>query len=499
MELQNKIQEFKAMLKIDNAYSYARTVLSIDGSTAAPVASVQHRAETMAFLAGISHERLTSPETGALLAWLDEHKTELDPQTAREVYLMKKGRDQMAKIPADEYVAYVGLLSRADVSWKKAKAADDFSIFQPDLEQIVAANIKLAGYYDSSKAPYDALLNEYEKDLNTKTLDTFFAQLRETIVPLVHKIAAKPQLDDSFLHGSFPVHLQEAVSLEIMELMGIDKERCTLTTTEHPFTSGFSRNDVRITTHYYPEHLAFALYSTIHEGGHALYELGMADELTGSPANGGASMAMHESQSRFYENLIGRSRPFMDLLLPILQKHFPEQFANTTADMLYKAVNRSEPSLIRTEADELTYCLHIMVRYEIEKQLIAGTLAVRDVPAVWNRMYKEYLGIDVPSDREGCLQDTHWAGGMFGYFPSYALGSAYGAQFLTVMERDLDVYGAVENNEIPKVTAWLGEKIHRHGCMKDPAELLESVCGAPFDAKYYTTYLEKKFSELYGL
>ncbi len=351
MQLQNAIKEFKTTLQVNNAYGYASMVLSIDGSTAAPVASVQHRAETMSFFAGLRHERLTAPETGELLAFLDEHKKELDELTAREVHLVKKNRDQMSKIPAQEYVAYVSLLSRADVSWKQAKAENEFSIFQSDLEQIISTNIKLAGYYDSSKKPYDALLNEYEKDLTTQTLDAFFAQLRQTIVPLVHQISEKPQLDDSFLHGCFPVHLQAALSQDAMDLIGIDKNRCTLTTTEHPFTGGFSRNDVRMTTHYYPEHLAYALYSTIHEGGHALYELGMAERLTGSPANGGASMAMHESQSRFYENIIGRSRPFMDLLLPLLRRHFPDVFASVDADMLYKAVNRSEPSLIRTEAD----------------------------------------------------------------------------------------------------------------------------------------------------
>jgi len=231
MELQNKIQEFKSMLKISNAYGYAGMVLSIDGSTAAPAASVQHRAETMSFLAGIRHERMTSPATAELLDYLDAHKDELDPLTAREVYLMKKSRDKMAKVPADEYIAYAALMSRADVSWKKAKAENDFSIFQPDLEQIIAYQIKLAGYYDPDKAPYDALLNEYEKDLTTETLDAFFAQLRETIVPLVHKIAEKPQLDDSFLHGNFPEHLQAAVSQDVMDIMGIDKERCVLSTT----------------------------------------------------------------------------------------------------------------------------------------------------------------------------------------------------------------------------------------------------------------------------
>ena len=499
MDLNTAVSQLKSLQRTLQAYMHAMGVLQYDGATVAPAASVEGRAETMSYFAGLEHQLLTGEATAALLAELEAQKADLDPQTARELHLLKERQDKLSRIPADEYAAYSALLARADVSWKQAKASDDFSLFRPDLEEIVAANIRLAGYYDSEKAPYDALLNEYEKGVDMATLDVFFARLREVIVPLVHAIAGRPQLDDSFLHGNFPADRQAQLSQDVMDLIGLDKSRCILGTTEHPFTTGFNKNDVRITTHYYPAHLAFSLYSVIHEGGHALYELGMDDCLKGSVANGGASLGIHESQSRFYENLVGRSRPFMDRLLPVLQKHFPAEFAAVTPEMLYRAVNRAEPSLIRTEADELTYALHIMVRYEIEKRLIAGELVVKDVPAVWNSLYRDYLGIEVPSDREGCLQDSHWSGGSIGYFPSYALGSAYGAQFLHYMNRDFDVNAAVANGEIGKVTAWLGQKIHHYGSMKDPADILLYATGEPFRAEYFTDYLKQKFTALYQL
>ena len=242
----------------------------------------------------------------------------------------------------------------------------------------------------------------------------------------------------------------------------------------------------------------FSMYSVIHEGGHAKYELGIADELQYTCLAGGVSMGVHESQSRFYENLIGRSLPFIQAVFPKMKEFFPEQLAGVTAEQFYRAVNKAQPSLIRTEADELTYCLHVMVRYEIEKQLIGGTLAVKDVPETWNRLYKEYLGVDVPDDSQGCLQDSHWSGGSFGYFPSYALGSAYGAQMLRNMEQDMDVWGPVSKGDLSGVSAWLREKVHRHGGLMEPADVVKNACG-PFDPTVFADYLEKKYSQLYAL
>ncbi len=481
------------------AYNHALGVLFHDGSTEAPKGSWEGRGQTMGVMSGIIYDLETNPENGELLAYLEAHAEELTPVQRRQVELMRKGYDQMHKIPAEEYVEYSVLMNDAQNVWEKAKNENDFDAFAPYLEKIVAFNRKFAGYYNPDMEPYDALLNEYEEGMNMKTLDAFFAQLRSVIVPLLEKVMAAPQIDDSFLNQSYPIAVQKQLSDYLMEVLGLDRNYCGIAESEHPYTTNFNNKDVRITTHYHEDNLTFSMYSVIHEGGHALYELGADDAYNYTNLSGGVSMGIHESQSRFYENLIGRSEAFIHAVFPKIKELFPEQLTGVDADMFYKAVNKAQPSLIRTEADELTYALHIMVRYEIEKQMIAGSLAVGDVPAEWNRLYREYLGIDVPSDAQGCLQDSHWSGGSIGYFPSYALGSAYGPQLLKKMEEDLgDVYGDVAKGDLSRVTGWLKEKIHRHASFVKPGELFESVCGK-FDAKYFTDYLTEKYSRLYNL
>lgn len=363
----------------------------------------------------------------------------------------------------------------------------------------MAFNRKAAGWYNPEMQPYDALLNEYEQGLTMETLDAFFACLRSAIVPLLAAIQKAEQIDDSFLRKSYPVAAQREFSDYLMDVLGLDRRYCGIAETEHPFTTNFNNKDVRITTHYHEDNVASSMYSVIHEGGHALYELDCDDCYNYTFLAGGVSTAIHESQSRFFENIIGRSEGFIHYIYPKLQELFPEQFSGVTANDFYRAVNKVQPSLIRTEADELTYCLHIMVRYELEKRLISGELAVRDVPAQWNKLYKEYLGVEVPNDTLGCLQDTHWAGGMIGYFPSYALGSAYGPQMLAVMEkRQGPIADAVAKGDLSGVRGWLKENIHRYAGFYSPGELFNRVCG-DFNAEYYTEYLIKKYSELYGL
>ena len=362
----------------------------------------------------------------------------------------------------------------------------------------MAFSRKFAGYYDPDKAPYDALLGEYERGVDMAYLDRFFAAVREKLVPVIHAIGEKEQPDDSFLFRHYPVEAQRKFSDYLMEVLGLDRTHCAIGETEHPFTLEFNNKDVRITTNYAPDNVASSMYSVIHEGGHAKYELNIRDDVQYTCLSGGVSMGVHESQSRLYENLIGRSLPFIQAIFPRMRDFFPEQLADVTAEQFYRAVNKAQPSLIRTEADELTYCLHIMVRYEIEKQLIGGTLAVADVPATWNRLYKEYLGVDVPDDKRGCLQDSHWSGGSFGYFPSYALGSAYGAQMLRNMEREFDVWGPVSRGDLSQVSAWLRDKVHQYGGLLTPAEVVRNACG-DFDPAVYTDYLIGKYSKLYEL
>ena len=481
------------------AYNHALGVLYLDATTAAPSDTWEGRGKTMEIMSEITYKLSTDPENGELLTYLEAHLEELDDQTKREVEVLRKGFEQTRKVPAEEYVAYSVLLNDSEAVWAKAKNENDFDAFAPYLEKIMDYNRKFAGYYNADMKPYDALLNEYEEGLNMETLDVFFAQLRSAIVPLIAKIREVPQIDDSFLYKHYPVEIQRKFSDYLMEVLGMDRTHCGIAEAEHPYTTNFNNKDVRITTHYYENNLVSSMFSVIHEGGHGLYELGADEKYNFTALSGGVSMGIHESQSRFYENIIGRSRAFVHAIFPKVKELFPEQLADVDEEMFYRAINKAEPSLIRTEADELTYALHIMVRYEIEKQIMAGELAVKDVPAAWNRLYKEYLGVDVPDNAQGCLQDTHWSGGLVGYFPSYALGSAYGPQMLKVMESQIgDIWADVANGDLSKVTGWLKEKIHCHASFKKPGALFEEVCGK-FDATYYTDYLTKKYTELYNL
>ena len=493
LDAMNKYQQTKA------AYDHAISVITTDAATAAPSESWEGRGRTMQVMSRVAYDLETNPENGEWLSVLEAHREELTPQQRRQTEVIRKNYDMTNKIPAEEYVDYNVLLNDAQSVWEKAKNQDDFAMFAPYLEKIVDFNRKFAGYYNPELKPYDALLNEYEEGMTMETLDAFFAQLREAIVPLVAKIQASEQIDDSFLDQKFPVEVQKQFSQYLMDVLALDRRYCAIAESEHPFTQNFNNKDVRITTHYHEQNLTFSMFSVIHEGGHALYELGADDCYNYTALAGGVSMGIHESQSRFYENIIGRSEAFIHVVFPKLKELFPEQLKDVDEAMFYRAVNKAQPSLIRTEADELTYANHVMVRYEVEKQLIAGTLAVQDVPAEWNRLYKEYLGVDVPSDAKGCLQDSHWSGGAIGYFPSYALGSAYGAQMLHRMQEDLgDIYADVAKGDLSKVTAWLREHIHRHASFKKPGELFEEVCGK-FDAKYYIDYLTYKYTKLYEL
>ncbi len=480
------------------AFNAASSSLYLDGVTVAPKDTSEGRGVAQGVLAGEQHKLMTDPALAEALAVLEGCRDELTLLQRRQAEELGRAVKQLTRIPAEEYMEYAMLTNEASDVWHRAKEASGFEMFRPCLEKLVAFNRKFAGYYDPDKAPYDALLDEYERGVDMAQLDGFFAALREKLVPLIRAIGEKPQPDDSFLHRHYPAEAQRRFSDYLMEVLDLDRTHCGIGETEHPFTLEFTNKDVRITTNYKEDDVSSSMYSVIHEGGHARYELDITDDVQYTCLAGGVSMGVHESQSRFYENIIGRSRPFVEAIFPKMKEFFPEQLGDVTAEQFWRAVNKVEPSLIRTEADELTYCLHVMVRYEIEKALISGTLEVKDVPETWNRLYKEYLGVDVPDDRRGCLQDSHWSGGSFGYFPSYALGSAYGAQMLRNMEKDMDVWGPVGRGDLSQVTAWLTEKVHKFGGLKTPAQIVENACGV-FDPTAYTDYLTKKYTEIYGL
>ena len=483
-----------------SAYDHAMALLYYDGLTTAPKGTASNRGRTMSVLSEEKYKLATGQETVELLEYLDANKQELDEKEQRMVFLLLKEIRQMQKIPVTEFVAYQELLVEADDVWHTAKEQSNFALFEPLLEKIFETHIRFAGYCAPEKAPYDYWLNEYEDGLNMAACDEFFGTLRARLVPLLKKVAEKPQVDDSFLWGDAPVEKQDELSWWLMRTMGLDLSHVGLSTTEHPFTTSLgSHLDERITTRYEKDYFASSMYSVIHEGGHALYDTGSDDSLAYTVLDGGVSMGIHESQSRFYENLLGRSRAFCERLYPKLCELFPERMAGRSADDLYRAVNKAQPSLIRTEADEVTYCLHVMVRYELEKKVIAGELKVHDLPQAWNELYKEYLGVDVPDDKHGVLQDSHWSGGNIGYFPSYALGSAYGAQFIKKMRQTVDVDKCLREGNFAPINDWNREQIWKYGSLKTPDKLLLDVLGEPFDPTVYLDYLEAKCKEIYNL
>lgn len=477
-----------------HAYHHAGSMIYYDAVTTAPDGTDEGRGETLSILSGEEHALFASPETDEILSTLEAHPEQLTPVLRRQVELLRQDYRKLSCIPQDEYMEFQKLVNRAQAVWHQAKGANDFASFAPYLEKLIAARKHFAERYDPDKAPYDVLLNEYEPGMTTSELDRFFAQLRADIVPLIEEIREEhAQIRDDFLFREYPVEGQRELANRVMAVMGIDRSHCGLGETLHPFTLEFNNKDVRITTHYDTHNLISSLYSVVHEGGHAIYELNSPDEFERTCLSGGASMGFHESQSRLYENILGRSRAFLSVVDPICREIFPEQLKDVTEEELYRAVNKCTPSLIRTEADEVTYCLHVMVRYEIEKGLFDGSVRVSDLPQIWAEKMKAYLGVHVPDDTNGVLQDSHWSGGDFGYFPSYAIGSAYGAQIAAKLSETMNLDATIRNGRLPEITARLRDGLYRYGRLYNPSELLERFCGEPFNPSYYTEYLRKKY------
>ncbi|MBQ9301061.1 MAG: carboxypeptidase M32 [Clostridia bacterium] len=498
MEVQQALQKLDQLQRKQQAYQHAMGLIDFDGATAAPSGAAANRGETLAILGEESYKLATGEETVALLDGLYANLNELDEVQRKIVRNLHEEIENMRRVPMDEYVAYQRLLNESQNVWHKAKETNDYALFMPVLEKMIAANKRLAGYMKPGLPTYDALLDRYEKGLTREKCDSFFHVIRRELVPLIHAVSNAAQVDDRILFGHFPLEQQKKLSDYLMEVMKLDRAHVGIAETEHPFTTSFTKYDVRISTHYHEENFSYSMFSVIHEGGHALYDAHPADNLAYTVLGGGVSMSIHESQSRFYENIIGRSRGYIRLIAPKLRELFP-QLSGVDDEALYLAINKSTPSLIRTEADELTYCLHILIRYELEQQLFDGKLSVQDLPGAWNKLYKDCLGIEVPSDREGVLQDMHWSGGLFGYFPSYALGSAYGAQMLHVMKQTVDVEGALAKGDLAPINGWLEKNIWQYGGLYDPGELLAKALGAPFDPMYYVNYLKEKYSEIYHL
>ncbi len=481
------------------SFDYADALISWDIMTLAPKQGVEARATVMMTLSEMRFNTLINDDVTTLIDELNQIKETLDPVTIAKLELYEKDIDKLAKIPVKEYAAYEGLIVRSSQAWEKAKNADDFSIFAPFLDEIIKTQRRFIDYRGYDGHPYNTLLNDYEPGLTVETADRFFSDLKEDIVPLVAKLTQAKAPDTSFLNQSFPIEQQKQFSTYIMEQLGFRMDAGVLAESEHPFTQNLTKNDVRLTTHYNETDLLNPIASTIHETGHGLYEQNIADELGVSRLATGVSMGIHESQSRIYENNFGRSKAFWAKQLPILKTYFPEQLNGVDLDPFIKAMNHVQPSLVRIDADEVTYPLHIMIRYEIEKKLMSEDIAVDDIPALWNDKYEEYLGIRPSSDKVGVLQDVHWSEGLFGYFPSYALGSAYAAQFEHYMRKDIDVDTLLSDGNLQPILDWLASHIHRFGSTKKPAEIIKSATGEAFNPSYFVDYLTNKFSSIYDL
>lgn len=500
MDIQKKLEEFYAHQSKLSAYYHAMGALYYDGATTAPKKTAENRGHTLAILSEEVYKMSTAPDVVSLIMSLSEVSDSLSEKDARSVYLAAKDIKEMQKIPMEEYVYYQELTVKADDVWHTAKETNDFASFCPILTEIFEFQKKFASYCAPEMHPYNYCLDKYENGLTMEKCDEFFSKLRSNIVPLIQKISEAKQVDDSCLFGNFSEAEQEKFSLYLMETMGIDLGVCGLGTTEHPFTTSLgSHKDVRITTNYDENNFASSMFSVIHEGGHALYDMNSADEFAYTNLDGGVSMGIHESQSRFYENLLGRSLPFIKYIFPKMQEFFAPKLDSYTAEEIYRAINLVTPSLIRTEADEVTYCLHVMVRYEIEKAVMSGELEVKDIPERWNALYREYLGVEVPDDTRGCLQDSHWSGGGIGYFPSYALGSAYGAHLLSKMKETVDVDSCLAEGNFAPINAWNRDRIWKYGASKPSDKVLYDALGEEFDPTYYVKYLEEKYSKIYNI
>ncbi|MEQ9105650.1 MAG: carboxypeptidase M32 [Rhodothermales bacterium] len=476
--------------------NHAAALLEWDQETYMPEGAAESRALQLSTLRSFAHELLTSDRTASLL---DSAAPESD-MDRDFIRVARRDLEKATCLPSSLVAELAATTGRAKGAWQRARAANRFADFQPHLEKIVDLCLQQAEAYGYVDTPYDALLDLYEPDMRTATVTRTFTDLRARLVPLVQQIAAAPQLDDAPVRGHFPEAAQWAFGLEVAQAFGYDLTRGRQDRSAHPFSTSFSINDSRITTRLETDFFNPAFFGTLHETGHALYEMGVDQDLERTPLAEGTSLGMHESQSRMWENQIGRSLPFWNHYMPRAQAHFPDGLAGVTAEQMYQAANRVEPSLIRVEADEVTYNLHIMLRFELEQDLISGRLNVADLPAAWNDRMEAWLGLRPSNDAEGVLQDIHWSLGAIGYFPTYALGNLMSAQLFDAMAKDLpNRDDLVASGQFAPILAWLREHVHQWGRRKTATQILEDVCGTGLDAEPFVQYVSAKYGALYGL
>jgi carboxypeptidase Taq len=469
-------------------------VLSWDQQTMMPPAGSNHRADHLATLRRIAHELLIADETGRLLDELRPLEESLEPDSddAALIRVARRDYEKAVRVPTELRTQMTRAAAQARPVWVRARAESNFELFLPALERNVELRQRYVACFDDVEEPYDILLDDFEPYTTTAEVREIFDDLKAKLVPLIAELR-DGEVDDSFLSGSFPIERQERLAKEVVELFGFRPDTWRLDPTEHPFASGAGVDDLRITTHYDPGSMK-SLFSTMHEYGHGLYSHQLRRDLQRLPTGNACSLGIHESQSRLWENLVGRSPQFWRFFYPRVQETYPEQLSGVALDRFVAGINRVKPSLIRIKADEVTYGMHIILRFELEQDIINGRVELRDLPEAWNERMHDYLGVDVPDDAHGVLQDTHWASGLIGYFATYLLGSVMSVQIWEKALEDVpDLEGQVERGEFAALRDWLGEHVHAQGRKFSPQETLERATGSRIDAKPYLAYLRAKY------
>jgi carboxypeptidase Taq len=501
-EYSPKMQELVELAAELEDLNHIGAVLGWDQQTYMPPGGAEERGLQLSSLGRIMHEKFTSDEVGQLISELVDEVGDLNAETdeARMVKVSKRAYDKQTKVPLPLLMETIQTTTMANETWVKAKSEADFSIFQPDLEKIVDLRKQYAELFQPYDHIYDALLDDFEPGMKTADVKEIFDQLRPQQVEIVHAIMEKEPPDNSFLKQHYKEEYQEIVGRDVITRFGYDWNRGRLDIAPHPFTTEFGLGDVRITTRYLKDDAGSALFSTMHEAGHAMYGQGVAKKYRRHPLSGAASLAIHESQSRLWENLVGRSKEFWSFFYPSLQMLFPEFLADVRREDFYRGINRVEPSLIRVEADEATYNMHVMLRLEIEIGLMEGTIEVKDLPEIWNTRMQEYLGVTPPDDAQGVLQDVHWSGGMIGYFPTYALGNLASVQLWdTMLAQHPNVPDDIAQGKFDTILGWMREHVHQYGNKFEPQEIMLKATGSKITPEPYVQYLKTKYGEIYDL
>ncbi|MBS9784558.1 MAG: carboxypeptidase M32 [Oceanivirga sp.] len=502
--MEQKLKKMYEVIKVDAAYNHAMRLLSWDLETTAAKQSVDGISETMGTLSELQYKNCVNDEFKELLYSIDEEKVS---ETDRKVIQkLKKGVfEKMSKIPVDEFSKYTALVTKSQSAWQEAKNSNDYNIFKPYLKELIEYNKKFIKYRGYNGHPYNVLIDDFEETLTVEKADKFFNQLKEELVPFALQVLnTRSEKIDKIRHkiqGKFDVEKQKKLSIELAGILGFDFSKGIIAESEHPFTDRIGNNkDIRFTSHYYEEDLLSGIYSTAHEVGHAIYEQQIADEYDKTRVlAGGATMGIHEAQSRFSENVIAKHKSFIPLIVDLLKKYLDLELTN---EELYLLANEVKKQYIRVEADELTYPIHVLIRYEIEKEIFENLdteVNVDDLSKKWDDMYEKYLGIRPRNYAEGILQDSHWSMGAFGYFPSYAIGSAYASQIFEGLCKQVDIDEVLKNRKFDIINKFLGDTIHQYGASKTPDELIKSCSGEEFDPNYYITYLKDKFSKIYEI